>query len=69
MNVTFEPKTYDYDEDKDTTELTSWRILTIQPSWMQLKFEFANPNMIGYSIFESDQVFLEIDFRSIFPDS
>lgn len=69
MSVTFEPKTYDYDEDSEITELLSWRILSIQPSYMDLKLEFANPNMIGYSIFESDQVLLEVDFRNVFTDS
>lgn len=70
VGLTFEPKTYDYETDEDgkTTELTSWEIVRIQPTYMDLTLQFANPNLIGYSLFENDQVLLDIDFRSVFDD-
>ena len=73
MNVTFEPKTYDYEADeeeigKNTTQLKSWSVKTVESTTMLLKLEFEDPDMIGYSIFESDEVTIEFDFRSVFMD-
>ena len=49
------PKTYDFiDEVEGKTELAEWRIDRISNYGMDLRVIFADPNMIGYSIYESD---------------
>ena len=74
MNITFEPKTYDYEADEEdkglnTTQLKSWSVRNVQNTFMTIKLEFEDPDMIGYSIFENDEVTFELDFTSIFTDS
>ncbi len=55
INVTFVPKTYDFiDEVEGKTELAEWKIDRISNYGMDLRVIFADPNMIGYSIYESD---------------
>lgn len=70
INATFSARTYDVesiDGAENTTQLKSWRIEKLSQYSIELKFFLANPDIVGYSIYESDQIRLDMDFRSVLP--
>ena len=55
VNITFVPSTYDTDDEEiDKSELESWTFKGINKYGMDFKLDFKNPNLLSYSIFDSD---------------
>ena len=65
VDVTFEPSTYDFEVIEGSTDLKSWNIVKINENGMTLKFEFASPNLLSYSIHERDEIELAVNLTTV----
>ena len=68
VNVTFFPSTYDVEDSSNHTEIKEWTIEKISSYGMDLKVVFENPNLLGHSIFESDEVYIHVNLTSFSSD-
>ena len=65
VEVNFDPSTYDFEVEEGSTDLKSWNITKISEYGMTLKFEFAQPNLLSYSIHERDEIELAVNLTTV----
>lgn len=65
VNVTFVPSSYDSDDDGGRTGLKNWSITRLSEHGFTVKVVFEDPDLIGYSIYEHDQLRIAVNLTSL----
>ncbi len=65
VEVGFIAKTYDVEVEETKTDVQSWTLEELTKDGFLIKITFNSPDLIGYSLYESDQVLLAIDLSDL----